>query len=248
VPDVDMGAFWDDRARENAPYFVENRLRYGAPDLERFWAEGEHAVDTVLELLELRVGPDDDVVELGCGIGRLTRVLAARARSVRALDVSAEMLRRAGELNDLANVEWLPCDGRSLTGVPDASADAFFSHVVFQHVPDPAITLAYVEEIGRVLRPGAWAAFQVSDHPGVHRARGRLRSAASRLLGATGRAPRGLDHPAWLGSAVDLGELGAVASRSGMEVERVVGEGTQFCLVRLLKTQPTPGSPGPGLR
>jgi SAM-dependent methyltransferase len=141
------------------------------------------------------------------------------------------MLRRARELNALANVEWLPCDGRSLTGVAGASADGFFSHVVFQHVPDPAVTLGYVGEIGRVLRPGGWAAFQVSDDPAVHRPRrptlrGRLRAAA-------GRAPRGSDHPAWLGSAVDLDALRATAEASGMTVERVVGEGTQFCLVRL---------------
>ena len=90
-----MEAFWDARAREHAAFYVDNRLDYDAPDLEAFWAAGEEGADFVLGGLGLEVGPDDDLVEIGAGIGRITRVLAARARSVRALDVSAEMLSGA---------------------------------------------------------------------------------------------------------------------------------------------------------
>ena len=50
-----------------------------------------------------------------------------------------------------------------------------------------------------------------------------------------GRAPRGQRDPAWLGSAVDLDELRAAAADGGTQVERVVHEGTQFCLVLLRK-------------
>src|SRR5206468_8184733 len=140
--------------------------------------------------------------------------------SVRALDVSSEMLEVARRMNpQLGNVDWLHGDGTTLAPIPGASADACVSHVVFQHIPDPEVTLGYVREMGRVLRPGGWAAFQVSNDPSVHR---------RRLF-----ARRGTRHPAWRGSAVDLGVLRATASDAGLEVERVVGEGTQFCLVRL---------------
>ncbi len=213
---ADMEAFWDARARENAAFYVDNRLDYDAPDLDAFWAAGEEGADFVLRGLGLSVGPDDDLVEIGAGIGRITRVLAARARSVRALDVSAEMLARAPEIH---GVEWVHGDGRTLTGIADASADGVFSHVVFQHLPDPALTYGYVAEMGRVLRPGGWAAFQVSDDPAVHR---------RRLRG--GKAAR---HPAWLGSAVDLATLRATADAAGLDVERTVNEGTQYCLVAL---------------
>jgi SAM-dependent methyltransferase len=115
--------------------------------------------------------------------------------------------------------------------VDDASADVVFSHVVFQHVPDPAITLGYVRDMGRVLRPGGWAAFQVSNDPSIHQRRSRdLRWRLDRLLG---RAPGGQENPAWLGSAVELDDLRAAARDGGLEIERLVGEGTQFCLVLL---------------
>ncbi|MEA2171411.1 MAG: hypothetical protein QOF76_4711, partial [Solirubrobacteraceae bacterium] len=133
-----MAGFWDDRARENAPFFVDNRVDYASPDLAAFWAAGDEAVSYFEERLGLAIAPGDEVVEIGCGIGRVTRVLAQRAKTVQALDVSAEMLARAREHHaTLANVEWLLGDGLTITGVADASADGVFSHVVFQHLPDP---------------------------------------------------------------------------------------------------------------
>lgn len=234
VPDVDMEAFWDERARENAAYFVDNQLDYERPDLETFWAGGEDVVARFEELLGFTVGASDEVVEIGCGMGRLTRALKARGASVRALDVSSEMLTRAHESNrDLAGVEWLHGDGQTITGVPDASADGVFSHVVFQHIPDPRITYGYVAEMGRVLRAGGWAAFQVSNDPSIHRPQPGGRALAHRALSVVGKRPKGSGHAAWLGSSVELGTLRATAADAGMDVERIVGEGTQYCLVLL---------------
>lgn len=229
-----MQAFWDARARENAMYFVDNTLDYRDPDIERFWHEGERAVQVILDAVGARIEPGYHVVEIGCGVGRLTRALAAQAASVTAFDVSPEMLERARSAHpDLDTVRWVQGDGTSLAGIADASADVCFSHVVFQHIPDPAITLGYVREMGRVLRPGGWAVFQVSNDPAVHRPRGLWGYLTRRLLAALGRAPRGQDAPAWLGSAVDLAELRATAEGAGMSMERVTGEGTQFCFVLL---------------
>ena len=229
-----MQSFWDERARENALYFVDNTIDYRSPDADWFWRQGERTVDAILGVLELEIGADDDLVEIGCGVGRLTRVLAARARSVAALDVSAEMLAQAQELNEgLDNVRWLKGDGTTLGGVEDASVDGCFSHVVFQHIPDPAITLGYVREMGRVLRPGGWAAFQVSNDPSIHRPRSAGDRLKRRLVGIVRPAPKGQDDPAWLGSAVGLDELREAAGSAGLAVERVEGAGTQFCLVRL---------------
>jgi SAM-dependent methyltransferase len=223
--------FWDTRADEDAFYFVDNRLEYGNPDVEGFWTEGEKALDDLLGMVGVELRPSDRVVEIGCGIGRLTRVMARRSASVRALDVSERMLELAREHNrELTNVEWMLGDGESLRGIASRSADAVISFVVFQHIPDPSITLGYVREIGRVLAPGGWAVFQVSNDPSLHRRGLRWRARAA-IQGLAGRGPRGVARAHWLGSHVEIPALHAAASEGSMRVERIVGEGTQWCIV-----------------
>jgi SAM-dependent methyltransferase len=224
--------FWDRRASENAFFFVDNRVDYRDPDLRRFWIEGEQDLDRLLGALGVSIVADQRVLEIGCGIGRLTRALAARSGSVQALDVSPAMLEIARRQNpDLKGVEWILGDGATLEPIPSVSVDACVSHVVFQHIPDPAITLGYVREIGRILRPTGWAALQLSNDPSVHRRPplpARVRASA---LAAVRRAPRGQHDPRWLGSMVDLDAVRAAAQKGSMLVERVVGEGTQMCCV-----------------
>lgn len=227
----DMARFWDARAREDALFFIDDRRRYRDPDLDSFWASGRQDLQQILDVLGAEVTETDVVLDIGCGVGRLTRALSASAREVYGLDVSAEMLERARQINaDLTNVHWVHGDGCSLAPIPDAGVDACVSHVVFQHVPDPRITMGYVAEMGRVLRPGGWAAFQVSNDPRIHRRPPLARRLKNRLRAIAGQ-PSGRENPAWLGSAVDLEELRKVAAQAHLVLERITGEGTQFCLI-----------------
>lgn len=223
VARADSEHYWDERARENALYYVDNEIGYDDPDTDAFWRRGQEVVQLMLDLVGLEVGPQDTVLDIGCGVGRLTRALASRADRVYGLDVSREMLALAQKHNgDLSNVEWVHGDGASLTGVDDASMDGCFSHVVFQHIPDPEVTLAYVREMGRVLRLGGWALFQVSTDPSVHRP--PKPSLKERLLGRRSDA-------AWWGSAVDPAALRAAADQGGLVVEQLHDEGSQYTTV-----------------
>lgn len=232
VREQEMRRFWNERAREDAYYFVDTRRRYRSRDRERFW-QADDLVQFILSELGVAIGPGDTVLEIGCGLGRITRCLAGRACAVVALDVSDEMLRQARELNpQLANVKWVLGNGVSLAEIEPDSVDGCISVVVLQHVPEAEITLGYVRELGRVLRPGGWAALQVSNDPAIHRPRDRL---GHRALALVGLGPRGQRHPAWLGSHVELGAVAAAARENGTELEKVWGEGTQYCLVLLRK-------------
>src|SRR5437588_10760541 len=136
VRDGEMRLFWNARAREDAFYFVDTRQRYRASDHEQFW-DAAALVDHVLGELGVEISSDDRVLEIGCGLGRITRVIAARARDVVALDVSDEMLTRARAYNPrLEGVRWLLGDGLTLAGIDDQSVDACRSLEVFQHLPD----------------------------------------------------------------------------------------------------------------
>lgn len=226
-----MGAFWDERAREDPFFFVDDMQAYKGADEDAFWAFGDTVLDGFSQRLPMpALDPRAVVVDVGCGIGRMTRALAARVGHVHAIDVSAEMLERAREANPhLDNVTWHRGDGVSLRPLEDGSVDGVFSVVVFQHVPDPEITYGYVTEMGRVLRPGGWAAFHVSDDPDVH-TREVKQPLVKRL---TRRAPRGQQDPRWRGSAVDLERVSAAAQAGGCTVRAVDAPGSQFCLVLL---------------
>ena len=226
---VESERFWNERARENALYFVDDRLSYTDPDHDAFWASGEDVLTRSLEPLGIEPGADETVLDIGCGVGRLTRALSHRVAHVIGLDVSSEMLALARQANaDHHNIEWVEGDGETLAGIADASVDGCYSFVVFQHLPDAAMTLGYVREMGRVLRPGGWAAFHVSTDPAVHEQRPRRRQ---RIKALVRRAPRGQTKRAWLGSHVDLEDLRVAAEQAGLDVERVAAEGTQYTMV-----------------
>lgn len=227
-----MRSFWDRRADEDAFFFVDSRMDYRNPDLDRFWANGEKDLDALLLALGESLRPDYRVVEIGCGVGRLTRVISARAASVQALDVSQRMLELARQYNEgLDNVEWILGDGASLNGIEPESADACISHVVFQHIPDPLVTLGYIREIGRVLRPGGWTAFQFSNRPPMDEGRSAWGRARDGVLAALGRVPKGQHDLHWSPSLVELDDLREVAAASSLDIEQIIGEGTRYCCV-----------------
>ncbi len=226
-----MEHYWNERAAEDPFHYVDNRETLGAPNEESFWAAGVQVINQLFDDLGVSLRGDEAVIEIGCGIGRLTRAIAPLAASVHALDVSEVMLTRARDYNpQLENVQWIHGDGSSLAPLPDESFDACISFVVFQHLPDPKLTYGYVREVGRVLRVGGWAAIQVSNDPKIHeRPKGLAR--VRELLRATLKIGPRTHHEAWRGSAVDLEELKSAAREGGMEVERIKNPGSLFCFV-----------------
>ncbi len=67
---------------------------------------------------ERLLGPDGDVLDLGCGFGRVAAVLAPRCRSVLALDVSAGMVAEARRRYAIPGLRFEHTDGRTLPPGP----------------------------------------------------------------------------------------------------------------------------------
>jgi SAM-dependent methyltransferase len=102
----------------------------------------------------LDITPEDDVLELGCGIGRIGRELAERCRSWTGVDISANMIRHASKrLAALDNVRFHHLQRSSLEMLEDDSVDKAYSIAVFCHMDKEDLYL-YMLELFRVVRPG----------------------------------------------------------------------------------------------
>jgi SAM-dependent methyltransferase len=130
---------------------LDNRAYY---DEFAAWYERERGLpyhqlldDLELELVE-RYGAGRDVVEVGCGTGRILARAAASARSAVGVDLSAAMLGQA-RARGLRVLQGSAC------ALPLASAccDLAYAFKVLAHVEDVATALA---EMARVVRPGGW--------------------------------------------------------------------------------------------
>ncbi len=98
------------------------------------------------------------VVDLGCGPGNLTRLLAERwpAAQVSGVDSSAEMVATARETARAATLSFEQADLRDWR--PEQPVDVLVSNATLQWVPDHLDLLPRL--IGSVA-PGGWLAFQV---------------------------------------------------------------------------------------
>jgi ubiquinone/menaquinone biosynthesis C-methylase UbiE len=117
-----------------------------------------HALDEIIRADNL------DVIDLGAGTGRLTLMLAPRAKSIRAFDASDEMLRVCRErliAGGFTNWQVEVGDHRQLP-MEDHSADLVVSgwSVAYLCVWHPETWRAELEkwlnEMKRVLRPGSF--------------------------------------------------------------------------------------------
>ena len=158
-----MSREWDERARADAFYYSTWKVGHKW-DTEEFFESGERDcelfVDPVIGELGLEAG-ESRMLELGCGVGRMTKALAARFRYVHATDVSEEMVEQAkGHCLDLENVKWEVTNGFDVASIGDGELDFTFSFLVFQHVPEKEIVLSNAAEMLRTLRPGGGFLFQ----------------------------------------------------------------------------------------
>jgi SAM-dependent methyltransferase len=223
-----MRSYWDEGARRNALWYVDTSLDYNEPDLDRFFETGRTIVAEALRDAPVEPPGHDLAVEIGSGLGRVSKALAERFDRVIGVDISSEMLKRAQELVQDRKVEFVLGDGVSLSGVESASADLVLSFTVFQHIPKVAVIRDYLAEAGRVLKPGGVLVFQWNNEPGAFRWRVR-RGVLSALQRSGLRPERYARHaPQFLGCRVPVRDLQPGLRRGGLTLKGVRGAGTLY--------------------
>lgn len=114
-------------------------------------SSGKQVADRIAGFISLK--PSDDVLEVGCGVGRVGWAIAPRCRSWIGCDISENMLSHARKrLAALSNVRLTHLDHASLSGISDMAVDVVYCTNVLPHL-DPMERWQYVLEAHRVLRP-----------------------------------------------------------------------------------------------
>ena len=153
-----MRADWDHRARENVFYYIASSKDDWDP--AEFYASGEQSVEGFIrpdmgEICRSRSPARMRVLEIGCGVGRMTRALAGIFGEVHGVDVSGEMIAQGRQLlAGVPNVHLHRNSGVDLLVLGDLRFDFAFSFIVFQHIPSQAIIGNYIRAVELAERNG----------------------------------------------------------------------------------------------
>ena len=146
--------------------------RAGAAEYDRPYTERADLQELLACVDSLPIA--GDVLELACGTGQWTRLLAARARSVTAVDAAAEVLALARARTAAPTVEFVEAD--LFAWQPPRRYETVFFAFWLSHVP-PARLPRFWSTVAEALAPGgkvifiddgpAWAASEdvLADHP-----------------------------------------------------------------------------------
>lgn len=95
----------------------------------------------------------DRAVDLGCGTGVHTGLLADRFADVLAADLSGPMVEHARRHRDRPNVRWQVRDLHDVTPADDGPVDLVFCAYTLHHVPYLDTALHHLRSL---VRPGGW--------------------------------------------------------------------------------------------
>lgn len=242
---------WDKFACEDAMHHIASERKLW--NEEDFFKSGERDTARYLDPILGRYNfdpRDRRVLELGCGVGRMSFPLAGRFAEVNAVDISQEMISRAKinqEKFSIKNVVFRLGNGKDLRQFDTETIDLCFSFIVLQHIPDVEVIFEYIREMGRVLRVGGMAIFQINGYRHVRLPAGRYLSWGVRNSGRLRKV--GINSRPFVrigtlnlmsGVPIKAEKVHSICQSSGVRVEETVAEGTQYMWIigRKLGNQP----------
>jgi ubiquinone/menaquinone biosynthesis C-methylase UbiE len=140
---------WDALAASKRDAF---RAATGEPEEEKLRRSAQRTIAALLELVS--ISNQDDVMEIGCGVGRIGRELAPHCRTWTGVDISANMLAWASDrMHGVRNAGFALLRSDGLKRFGENAFDVIYATNMFGHL-DEIDRWRYLEEVFHVLRPG----------------------------------------------------------------------------------------------
>ncbi len=155
---------WEIRSRSDQRDYYIAPQGYG--DEESWNAQGAHLANAVLTGIDPDWLASQDILEIGCGVGRLARVFAPLGRSYTGLDIAPTMVADARERHtDDSDMRFFETDGLR---IPDEARDREYGLImviaVLIHCAK-SVVAANVSDAYSRLTPGGILRIQVFANP-----------------------------------------------------------------------------------
>ncbi|WP_416200328.1 class I SAM-dependent methyltransferase [Terricaulis sp.] len=160
--------------------------------------------------------PAGSWLDVGCGSGVYSRILAAAGCQVLGIDGSPAMIEEASKLsaqslNELNAVNYLQVTLNEGLPFPDNLFDGCICFSVLEYLPNPSLT---IRELARVVRPGGQILLSIPNRCSAIRAALRIR----RLLPRAPESARFLDYSRFSASRSAAKEM---CQTAGLRVRRL---------------------------
>lgn len=164
----ELKAVWEAHARHDPFWAILSApaKKQRGWDTGEFFETGRREIrDLFGRMKELNIIPaGKKALDFGCGVGRLTIPLAEYFETVLGIDISPTMIELAGKYNRYPDrVHYLINQEDNLNILKSDTLDFIYTNIVLQHIPTD-ITLGYLAEFLRVLKPEGILVFQLPSH------------------------------------------------------------------------------------
>jgi ubiquinone/menaquinone biosynthesis C-methylase UbiE len=113
----------------------------------QYLEEQDAKIKSALNSVEL--GPNEDILDIGCGTGFLFHHLNKATNLLIGVDISSKLLREARKLTkSLSNIALIRADA-DYTPFSDHVFDRIFAITLLQNMPDPTKTISEMRRIGK---------------------------------------------------------------------------------------------------
>src|SRR3989344_1223824 len=178
IPDrslEEVREIWNGLARKNARYYANTKTPSGR-DVNEFELKETGLADYQKYVSEdlllspvLAKGAGASVLEIGCGLGRMTEFFPRHFTKVAAVDISDVMVESARKrLAETKNINLKVSDGKTVP-CPDNHFNFVFSYQTLQHIPTHEILAEKFKEIYRTMKPSGVAKLHLRTGRGLYK-------------------------------------------------------------------------------